>query len=117
VVRVGLHRPLSDSERSADLGGRALPNFHEHFITKSFQPFVEYEYKVTRDLSVTAGIKLANYGMNFTQFADNGKTVGSLGGAPSVIHDSTYRSWMPSLDARYKMKTNWTATRSSPRAA
>jgi iron complex outermembrane receptor protein len=86
----------------------ALPNFHEHFITKSFQPFAEYEYKVTRDLSLTAGIKLANYRMDFTQFADNGKTVGLLNGAASVEHDATYRSWMPSLDARYKVKSNWT---------
>jgi iron complex outermembrane receptor protein len=86
----------------------ALPNFHEHFITKSFQPFAEYEYKVTRELSLTAGIKLANYKMDFTQFADNGKTVGGLNGAASVEHDTTYRSWMPSLDARYKVKSNWT---------
>jgi iron complex outermembrane receptor protein len=86
----------------------ALPNFHEHFITESLQPFAEYEYKVTRDLSLTAGIKLANYNMNFTQYPDNGKTVGNLNGAESITHDATYRSWMPSLDARYKLKSNWT---------
>ncbi len=85
-----------------------LGNFHEQFITKSFQPFAEYEYKITRDLSLTGGLKLANYNMNFTQYADNGKTVGSLNGAPYVIHDATFRSWMPSLDARYKLQTNWT---------
>lgn len=85
-----------------------LGNFHEQFITKSFQPFAEYEYKITRELSLTGGIKLANYNMNFTQYADNGKTVGSLNGAPYVIHDATFRSWMPSLDARYKVKPNWT---------
>ena len=73
----------------------ALPNFHEHFITTSAQPFVEYEYRVTRDLSLTAGVKLARYGMDFTQFADNGKTVGSLNGAESVTHSTTYHSWMP----------------------
>jgi iron complex outermembrane receptor protein len=86
----------------------ALPNFHEQFITKSFQPFVEYEYKVLRDLSVTAGIKFANYGMQFSQYADNGKTVGSLNGAELVMHDASYRAWMPSLDARYKVRPNWT---------
>jgi iron complex outermembrane receptor protein len=87
----------------------ALPNFHENFVTKSLQPFVEYEYRVTHDLSVTAGMKVAQYGMNLTQFADNGKTVGNLGGAPSVFHSADYRAWMPSVDARYKIKTNWTA--------
>ena len=83
-------------------------NFHENFITKSTQPFVEYEYRVTHDLSVTAGVKVAQYGMNLTQFAD-GKIVGNLGGAPSVFHSASYRAWMPSVDARYKIKTNWTA--------
>jgi len=86
----------------------ALPNFHEHYITNSLQPFVEYEYRVTRELSLTGGIKLANYNMNFTQFADNGKTVGSLNGAPSVTHGETFRAWMPSVDARYKVRSNWT---------
>jgi iron complex outermembrane receptor protein len=43
-----------------------------------------------------------------TQFADNGKTVGNLGGAPSTFHSTDYRSWMPSLDLRYKIKPNWT---------
>ena len=56
-----------------------------------------------------AGVKVADYGMDLTQFADNGKTVGSLGGAPYVTHSANYRSWMPSIDARYKMKSNWTA--------
>jgi iron complex outermembrane receptor protein len=49
-----------------------LSNFHENFITTSLQPFVEYEYRITRDLSLTGGVKFANYNMNFTQFADNG---------------------------------------------
>ena len=87
----------------------ALPNFHEHFITKSSQPFAEYEYRVTRDLSVTAGLKFAQYNMDLTQFADNGKTVGSLNGAASTFHSAVYRSYMPSLDARYKIRGNWTA--------
>jgi iron complex outermembrane receptor protein len=87
----------------------ALPNFHEHFITTTAQPFVEYEYRVTRDISLTAGMKVAQYGMNLTQYADNGKTVGNLGGAPSTYHDAAYRAWMPSVDLRYRIKPNWTA--------
>jgi iron complex outermembrane receptor protein len=85
-----------------------LGNFHENFITKSTQPFAEYEYRVTRDLSVTAGVKMAQYNMDLTQFADNGKTVGSLNGAPSIFHSAVYRSYMPSIDARYKLRSNWT---------
>jgi len=87
----------------------ALPNFHEHFITTSAQPFVEYEYRIMRDITATAGIKVAQYGMDLTQYADNGKTVGNLGGAPSTYHSAAYRSWMPSVDLRYRIKANWTA--------
>jgi len=86
----------------------ALPNFHEHFITRSIQPYVEYEYKVTPLLSVTAGVKLADYGMDLKQFADNGKTVGSLGGAPFVENRVNYHVWLPSIDARYRLRSNWT---------
>src|SRR5262249_53520966 len=87
----------------------ALPNFHEHFITTSAQPFVEYEYRVTRDLSLTAGLKVSQFGMSLTQFADNGKTVGNLGGAPSTYHDALYRAWRPSADLRYQIRNNLTA--------
>ena len=85
-----------------------LPNFHEHFITSTFQPFVEYEYRITRDISFTGGIKLAYYRMDLKQFADNGKTVGSLGGAPFTEHSAPYHAWNPSADIRWKVKPNWT---------
>lgn len=87
----------------------ALPNFHEHFITTSAQPFIEYEYRILRNLSVTAGLKVAQYEMDLTQYADNGKTVGNLGGAPSTFHTANYRAWTPSADLRYRIKPNWTA--------
>jgi iron complex outermembrane receptor protein len=38
-----------------------LGNFHEHFISQSFQPFVEYEWKVTPKFVIIAGVKAANY--------------------------------------------------------
>jgi iron complex outermembrane recepter protein len=87
----------------------ALPNFHEHFNTTTAQPFLEYEYRVTRDISLTAGMKVAQYWLDLKQFADNGKTVGSLGGAPFTNHSVGYRAWNPSVDLRYKLKPNWTA--------
>jgi len=62
----------------------ALPNFHEKFNTTTLQPYAEYELKVTDSLRLTPGVKLAYYKQDFTQFADNGKTVGNLGGLPSV---------------------------------
>ena len=100
-----------------------LGNFHEHFITQTFQPFAEFEWRPTPKLVVTAGIKDANYGMTLNQYQDNGKTVGCLGGkagtdpvtkAPICIgggafttHSIDYNNWLPTLTARYRVQRNW----------
>jgi iron complex outermembrane recepter protein len=85
----------------------ALPNFHEMFGTTTVQPYAEYRVKVTPTLTVTPGFKLAYYTQDFTQFADNGKTVGNLGGQPSVTHNTSYHSWLPSIDAHYLVQPDW----------
>ena len=85
----------------------ALPNFHEMYTTKTLQPYAEYQVRVRENLSVTPGIKYARYTQDFTQFADNGKVVGNLGGAPSIKHDVTYASWMPSFDVHYLAQPYW----------
>jgi iron complex outermembrane recepter protein len=94
-----------------------FPNFHEHFLTQSLQPFVEYEIRATSRLSITPGIKLAYYNMHLNQYADNGKTIGCpggtlvksvcTGGVAFVTHGVGYNSWLPSLDARYMLRDNW----------
>jgi iron complex outermembrane receptor protein len=97
------------------------PLFHEHFITKTWQPFAEFEWRPTQKLVITAGIKDAHYGLDFKQFQDNGKTVGCLGGVynaattgcvggdPFVTHSVGYNSWLPSAAARYRIYRNWSA--------
>jgi iron complex outermembrane receptor protein len=84
-----------------------LPNFHEQFGTTTVQPYAEYQLKIAPNLSVTPGLKLAYYKQDFTQFADNGKTVGNLNGAPSVQHAVDYHSWLPSADAHYLIQPYW----------
>jgi iron complex outermembrane receptor protein len=84
-----------------------LPNFNENFITKSTQPFAEYEYHPTGKLSLTGGLKFAHYTMDLTQFADNGSTIGSLNGAPSVFHSASFNSVLPSADANFRIHPNW----------
>ncbi|MDP9171188.1 MAG: TonB-dependent receptor [Acidobacteriota bacterium] len=105
-----------------------LGNFHEHFITQSYQPFAEFEWRATRKLVVTAGIKAADYNMRLNQYQDNGKTVGCLGGvattypstagiwagAPAcnggaafVSHSINYNNWLPTLTARYRVWQQW----------
>ena len=100
-----------------------LPNFHEHFITQSFQPFAEFEWHPAPKLVIVAGVKDANYAMALNQYQDNGKTVGCLGGVPSTDpvtkapiciggpqfthHAIDYNNWLPNIAARYYIKSNW----------
>lgn len=102
-----------------------LPNFHEHFITQSVQPFAEFEWHASRRLVVTVGVKDAYYNMTLNQYQDNGKTVGCLGGtagtdpvtkAPICIgggafttHSVGYNNWLPNVAARYFLKSDWSA--------
>jgi iron complex outermembrane receptor protein len=71
------------------------------------QPYAEYEFRLTPKFSFTPGFKYAYYNQNFTQFADNGKTVGNLGGAPFIKHDVSYHAALPSIDGRYLVQSNW----------
>ncbi len=98
----------------------ALPNFHERFNTNSYQPFAEYEYHVTQKFTLTAGFKYAYFNQGLTQYQDNTKIVGCLGGVltggktgtcvggvPSVNHSAGYNSYLPSAEANYHIMNNW----------
>jgi iron complex outermembrane receptor protein len=84
-----------------------LPNFHEKFNTTTVEPYAEYEFRVTRRLTITPGVKFGYYKMDLTQYPDNGKTVGNLGGLPFVQHTAVYHAWQPSFDANYRLTQNW----------
>jgi iron complex outermembrane recepter protein len=113
IFRTGLWAEYADTDRYQTPADprtwvdAALPNFHEQFGTTTLQPYAEYELRLTPVFSVTPGFKLAYYKQNFTQFADNGKTVGNLNGAPFIKHDVTYHAALPSIDGRYLVKSNW----------
>jgi iron complex outermembrane receptor protein len=111
-----------------------LGNFHEHFITQSFQPFADFEWHATQRLAITAGIKAADYKMTLNQYQDNQQTpktkglVGCLGGTPAaypasagiwagapeciggaafVTHSTNWNTWLPTLTARYRVWRQW----------
>ncbi|MCU1250198.1 MAG: TonB-dependent receptor plug [Edaphobacter sp.] len=89
---------------------QALSNFNEQFWTNSYQPYAEYQLHVTRSLNVTAGTKFAYYDIATKQYADNGKTIGGLGtNNPNsfITNGGSYSAWLPSIDANYRMKSNW----------
>jgi len=84
-----------------------VPNFSETYQTTTLQPFVEFEYKVDDQLSITPGVKYAFYHQHFNHLADNGKAVGNLNGAPSINNSVTYNDVLPSLDIHYKLRPYW----------
>jgi iron complex outermembrane receptor protein len=91
-----------------------LPNFAEKFVTDSYQPFVEYEWHATSNLSITGGVKFAYYTVGTQQFADDGKTIGPL--APSVAaanpasfisNGGSYYATLPAVSGNYRLWNNW----------
>jgi len=92
-----------------DEAGVAGINFHENFWTNSVQPFAEYQLVAIPKWTITVGLKDAYYNMSLKQFADNGKIVGGLNGAPYVTNDANYNSWLPSFEANYRIHPNWSA--------
>jgi len=82
--------------------------FREHFNTTSVQPYAEYQLVAIPRWTITAGIKSADYKMSLKQWAD-GKTVGNLNGAAFVTHEHNYNSWLPSVEANYRIRPNWSA--------
>lgn len=112
--------PSTPFQRTDD----ALSNFHEKFWTNSYNPYGQYRYHLTKKLDITGGIKYARFTQDLKQFADNGKTVGLLGGTPVNSNGATtgltggsayvrnyggYGTWLPSASAHYVLKPNWTA--------
>lgn len=107
----------SDPRTWVDAPGIKNIRFHENFITNSVQPFAEYQLVSIPRWTITAGVKDAYYNMSLKQFAD-GKVIGNLTCKPtdtpqtctaSVTHDAGYNSWLPSFEANYRIKSNWSA--------
>jgi iron complex outermembrane receptor protein len=91
-------------------GFASLPNYREYFVTNSYQPYVEYSYRAIPRLTLTGGFKYAYYTQDFNQYADNGKTIGTpKNGAPFVYSHAGYGSSLPSAEANYRIRSDWSA--------
>src|SRR6202042_1628209 len=115
VFRAGLWYEWATSNRfqipSNPLTGvdQTVPNFHENYWTNSYNPFVEYEWHATKKLTVIVGDKYAFYTLNFKQYADNGKEVGDLGGAPYTTSPDGFGSKLRSDSESYRLPIHWSA--------
>ncbi len=115
TFRTGLWSEKSDTNRYQTPADprtwvdAALPNFHETYTTTLLQPFVEYEFKATDSIKITPGLKYSSYSQDFTQFADNGKTIGTAAkiGGPSISHTASYSDVLPFLSLHYMIQPNW----------
>ena len=104
--------------------------FHEHFFTHAIQPYAEFQWIASPNLTVTAGVKDAFFRMWLQQYAD-GHTIGSLPGlepstCPTVagalpttvtgtlassctattVHSQNYNSILPSIEANYRLNSS-----------
>jgi iron complex outermembrane recepter protein len=86
--------------------GLSAIKFDENFNTNTAHPFAEFQLVSIPKWTITVGIKDAYFNMWLRQYAD-GKTVGNLGGAAYVTHDAGYNSWLPSAEANYRIRNNW----------
>lgn len=103
------YQVLSNPVTWVDVAGIAGTNFHENFDILSTQPYAEYQLVAIPRWTITAGIKDAHYNMSLKQFADNGHIVGSLNGLPFTTHDAGYNNWLPSVEANFRIRNNWSA--------
>ncbi len=106
--------------------------FDQAFITKTLQPYLEYQFDVTDALQITPSVKYAHYDQSFTQNPSKltypattakctatGRTVKIAAGnmfnpatcqsVPGVAVDSaaTYSDWQPSIDVHYMLQKDW----------
>jgi len=117
ILRAGLWYEWADTNRHQfptdplnNWADQPLSNFNESFWTGSYQPFVEYDFHATKKLDITAGTKFAYYNIATKQYADDGKTIGGLGTnnpAAFITNGGSYFSTLPSLDANYRLQSNW----------
>jgi iron complex outermembrane receptor protein len=123
TLRTGLWAEYANSDRhqfpSDELSGwqdSPAPKFSETYQTYTLQPYIEYEFKVSDDLKITPGLKYADYRQDFRHLQDL-KKVGPLGGtisgdsitggSPTASNSITYTDLLPSLDAHYMIRPNW----------
>ena len=119
ILRTGLWLDNADSARYTipanpfnNFAATGLPDYSEVYTTTTVQPYVEYEFKATKDLSVTPGVKWASYSQRFTHLQDNrtgkGAVFTSTTPGTTISHSIEYSDVLPSLDVRYKASPNLT---------
>ncbi len=88
------------------LNGAVVPGSYGRLINDTLttiQPYGQYEWKLNDALTVTPGLKYSNFSRSF-----DAPIMQGWGGAP-YYGSSTFAKVLPSLDAHYMIRPNWSA--------
>lgn len=105
LTPTALYKAPAPGGNPLTLPGQIGYNYKYLLVDKdsTFQPFAEYEWRVTPDLIVNAGVKY----MKFTR--DFNAVVNQTSGRQALIATRTDSDTTPSLSARYSIRKDWSA--------
>ena len=103
LTSAALYKAAAPGGNPATLPGAAGYDYKYLLVDKdtSFQPFAEYEWRVSNDFNVNAGVKYISFKRDFTA------TVNQTAGRQALIASRTDSKVTPSLTAHYALQKNW----------
>ena len=105
LTSTALYRAAAPGGNPATLPGAVGYDYKYLLVDKntSLQPFAEYEWRVTGELSLNAGIKYIKFTRDFNA------TVNQTSGRQALIASRTDSETTPSLTAHYSFTKEWVA--------
>ena len=105
LTATALYKAAAPGGNPATLPGAAAYNYKYLLVDKntSFQPFAEYEWRVSADFNINAGVKYAKFTRDFNA------TVNQTSGRQALVAKRTDSETQPSLTAHYTLTKDWTA--------
>ena len=77
-------------------------SYDQHSSWKQYQPFAEFEWAVTPELTVTPGLKLVHFTRKLDAAVNQTTRIAQTG-------SETYKATLPFLSANYKLDTQWSS--------
>jgi iron complex outermembrane receptor protein len=105
LTSTALYKAAAPGGNPATLPGAAAYDYKYLLVDRntSFQPFAEYEWKVTADFDLNGGVRYQSFTRDFNA------TVNQTSGRQALIASRTDSKATPSLTAHYTINKDWTA--------
>ena len=103
LTSTALYKAAAPGGNPATLAGGAGYDYKYLLVDKdtSFQPFAEYQWKVTNDFNLNAGAKYIRFSRDFNA------TVNQTAGRQALVAKRTDAKVTPSFTAHYALERNW----------